>query len=156
MAQHLNGPDARGLTKNIDWAERLVRSRGIARADPKTGSANGLHLLPLLDMVNHASADDVRVLRQQGKSAAAPALIETEDGVTVLCARTPLVSGDEVTFEYTDDGNKRLLMDYGFAALHPIDGDGESGVDYTYVGLEQLDAMLQGPEVGDVGSRLKL
>lgn len=120
-----------------------MRSRGIAWTDAATGG-RGLHLLPLLDFANHREAPRGDTVVDASSS---PPLIETEDGVTVLCAPTDLARGDEITFEYTADGNERLLMDYGFAAL---DAQPEANDDtapdtgsYEYVGLEQLDTLLQ-------------
>ena len=110
---------------HVEWAERLCRSRGIA-----FGNANGdsgLQLVPLLDLANH---------RAQPPDAHPP-LSEYDEGVTVLCATTDLDEGDEATFEYTQDGNGRLLLDYGFAALHALDGD-----EIEYVDLATLDARL--------------
>ena len=38
--------------------------------------------------------------------------------MVVLCAPSALQAGEEVRFSYCDEGNARLLLDYGFA----IDG----------------------------------
>lgn len=131
------------MPAEIDWAERLVRSRGIACTDAESGR-RGLHLLPLLDLANHREPSPS--VRKRAEAAdegeddmhASP-LIETEDGVTVLCAPTALAAGDEITFRYTDEGNDRLLMDYGFAALTTPE-DKEHLLDY--VSLEELDVLL--------------
>ena len=85
-----------------------------------------------------------------------------DDGVTVLCACTDLSRGDEVTFQYADDGNGRLLLDYGFAALHETqassdqaDGDERLENGLEYVGLEELDALLKAAP-GETAVRLRL
>ena len=114
--------------KHVEWAERLCRSRGIAYSDAESGES-GLQLVPLLDLANH---------RVQ-PSDAHPPLVEYEDGVTVLCACTDLEAGDEATFAYTEEGNARLLLDYGFAALKAPGVD----ADIEYVDLEGLEAMLE-------------
>lgn len=109
---------------DVRWAERLVRSRGIACADEVCGA--GLQLVPLLDFANH----------RRHTADSSPAIVETGDGMTVLCASPAgkeLRAGDEITFAYTcDEGNARLLLDYGFAQL---------GAD-EYVGLDELDRRL--------------
>jgi hypothetical protein len=112
---------------DILWAERIVRSRGVSFTDAETG-ATGLQLVPLLDFANH---------RRHGPDATPP-VIETHDGMIVLCAAPStgdeLNRGDEATFEYVarEEGNARLLRDYGFAQL----GANE------FVGLGELDTML--------------
>ena len=108
--------------------------------------------MPLLDLANHrAHGDDVE-----------PPLVQTGDGMTVLCACTDLDKGDEVTFQYAKEGNGRLLLDYGFAELHG-EGDegkgGEGGNDggngSEFVDLEQLDARLEAEPI-ETARRLQL
>ncbi len=120
---------------DILWAERIVRSRGVSFTDVATG-ATGLQLVPLFDFANH----------QRHDPDGTPPVIETDDGMIVLCAAPSdgdeLNEGDEATFEYVgrEEGNARLLLDYGFAQL----GMNE------FVGLEKLDTMLEAvPETVD-------
>jgi len=116
---------------DVRWAERLVRSRGVAYTDE--AGRPGLQLVPLLDLANH---------RRHEPDAEAP-IVETADGMTVLCASPAaghqLRKGDQATFAYTcNEGNSRLLLDYGFAQL---------GMD-VYAGLDELDALLtRAPEL---------
>lgn len=123
--EHAHGTSA----DDVRWAERLVRSRGVSFSDAAS-KTTGLQLVPLLDFANHRRAD----------AEAEPAVIETGDGMIALCAsptganRRELNRGDEATFAYTsaDEGNERLLLDYGFAQL---------GAD-EYAGLTELEERL--------------
>ena len=86
------------------------------------GGSSGLQLVPLLDFANHC----------RHEPDADPPIVEYADGMTVLCASAELQKGDEATFTYCEEGNERLLLDYGFAQL----GEDE------YAGLSELDALL--------------
>jgi hypothetical protein len=98
--------------EQLDWAERVVRSRALASVG--VDGSPTIQLVPLFDMCNHC-----------GPANAAPGAAETEkrephviltaDQMVVLCAPTALQAGEEVLFSYCDEGNARLLLDYGFA-----------------------------------------
>tara|TARA_B110001452_G_scaffold261620_1_gene260620 strand:+ start:63 stop:947 length:885 start_codon:yes stop_codon:yes gene_type:complete len=96
---------------DLEWAERVVRSRSLA-----TASADGeptLQLVPIFDMCNHVATP--------AGAEHAPHVLVMADGVVVLCAQHDLAPGDEVRFSYRDEseGNSALLLDYGFAVPPP-------------------------------------
>ena len=120
------------------WAESIVRSRSLAATNAE-GEAI-IIIVPIFDLCNHrmppaerppetgdstlGGAADAGVTPSvgaggEGAASRASPVIITSDEMVVLCARTALERGEEVHIDYgRDDGNARLLLDYGFAELH--------------------------------------
>lgn len=83
------------------WAESVVRSRSLAFTAADDSPA--LALVPLFDMANHLRAEEEALLRAERGGAseyaarsAAPSVLITDDGFTVLCARSDLRAGEQV------------------------------------------------------------
>ena len=127
-----------GRTEDLEWAERVVRSRALSSVGPD--GRTSLQLVPLFDLCNHRSPAPSRA------PAPLPHVMQTADGMVVLCAATALSAGDEVTFAYRDEGNAELLLDYGFAVPSPLDS---GGVERLHVPLPH--SLLQMGGAGGVG-----
>ena len=89
-----------------------MRSRALASVGAD-GSPT-LQLVPLFDMCNHCGPANTAPGADDAEKRE-PHVVLTADQMVVLCAPSALQAGEEVLFSYCDEGNARLLLDYGFA-----------------------------------------
>ena len=139
--------------ETVDWAERMVRSRAMLfergwiydQSNSAIPLGPIMAMVPLVDLANHRTRP---IEEMEASEYIEPVALTRDETAVNLVAPVDLAAGTEITFPYRNDGNSKLLQDYGFAEL--IDQDVQLSFESLCLdSLEIGSPLLLGSEAED-------
>jgi hypothetical protein len=118
-------PGARPSASDLQWACCAASSRALLLGGGREG--DDAALVPLLDLVNHASAPNCQLVR------------DPASGALSLVAREPLAAGAACTLDYGRHGSVERMWRYGF--VDEADGSDFVTIEFDGVTLDCAHAL---------------